>query len=85
MLVPTGVNASFAGAPAVTVNVAAALVKPAALTVTVALPVVVAVRLDVATPAVAVTGEAGANVPDTPVTPKLMALVADVTVLPFAS
>ena len=85
MVVVTGTNANFAGAPAVTVKVAVALVSPAALAVTVALPVVVGVRLDEAIPALALTGDAGLKVPETPLTAKLTAFVAVPTVLPFAS
>ena len=64
---------------------AEALVRPAAEAMSVALPVVVGVKLDVAFPFVGVTGEAGLKVPDTPLTEKLMALVALVSVLPLAS
>jgi len=80
-----GVKASFAGTPAVTVKVAVALVSPAALTVIVAAPVVVGVKLDAATPALAATGDAGLNTPFTPLTANVIALVAVPTVLPFAS
>ena len=72
-------------APAVTVSVAVAPVNPAAVTVMLALPVVVGVRLDVATPATAAIGDGGLNVADTPLTENVIALVALVTVLPFAS
>jgi len=75
----------LAGAPAVTVNVVLALVSPAAVTVTVAVPVVVAVRLDAATPLVGATAELGLNVPVTPLTEKVIALLALLTVLPLAS
>jgi hypothetical protein len=84
-VVVTGTSASFAGAPAVTVKVAVALVNPAALAVMAAEPVVVGVKLDDAIPALAVTGDVGLNVPETPLTAKLTALVAMPTVLPFAS
>ena len=80
-----GANTSFAGAPAVTVNEAVAAVNPAAVTVMVAFPTVVGVRLDVALPAVGVTGDSGLKVPTTPLTAKLIGVVADVTVLPLAS
>jgi len=73
------------GAPAVTVNVALTLASPAAVTVTVAVPVVVAARLDVATPLVGATGELGLNVPVTPLTEKVIALLAVPTVFPLAS
>jgi len=72
-------------APAFTVNVAVALVSPAALTVIVAVPVVVAVRLELAMPLVGVTGELGLKVPETPLTANVIAFVAVLTVLPFAS
>jgi len=85
VLVLTGVNASLAAAPVLTVNDAVALVSPAALTVIVAVPVVVAVKLELATPFVAVTGELGLNVPETPVTANVIGFVAVPTVLPIAS
>jgi len=72
-------------APALTVNVAVALVSPAALMVIVAVPVVVAVKLDVATPLVGVTGELGLKVPETPLTANVIGLFAVLMVLPFAS
>ena len=84
-MVITGRSASFAGAPGVTVKVAVALVNPVALAVMVAEPVVVDVKLDAAIPALAVTGDAGLKVPETPLTAKLTALAAVPTVLPFAS
>jgi hypothetical protein len=80
-----GASTSLAGGPAVTVNVADAAVSPAAVTVIVAFPTVVGVRLDAALPPLAVTGEAGLNAPDTPLTANVIDVVADVTVLPFAS
>jgi len=80
-----GVNASLAAAPALTVKLAVALVSPAALTVIVAVPVVVAERLDVATPSVGVTGKPGLKVPETPLTANVIAFVAVLTVLPLAS
>jgi len=74
-----------AGAPGVTLSVAVALVSPGDDTVTLALPIEVGVKLEVATPASADTGEAGLNVPDTPLSVKVIALVAVLTVLPLAS
>src|SRR4051794_38518028 len=85
LLPVVGVRASLVGAPAVAVNDADAPVRPVAVTVMVALPTVVGVRLDVAVPPLPVTGDAGLNVPDTPLTAKLIADVADVTVFPLAS
>ena len=84
-VVVTGTRASLAGGPAVTVNVAVALVSPAALAVIVALPAVVAVKLVVATPVIGETGEGGLKEPETPLTAKVIGLVAVPTVLPFAS
>jgi len=75
----------LAAAPGVTVSVALALDKPAAVTVTVAVPVVVAVKLDDATPLVGVRGDAGLNVPDTPLTENVIEFVALAIVLPLAS
>jgi hypothetical protein len=65
--------------------VAVALVSPAADAVMMAVPVAVGVRLDVAIPPTAVTGEAGLNDPDTPLTEKVTGLEALATVLPLAS
>ena len=50
-----------------------------------AVPVVVGVKFDVAIPFTGVTGEAGLNEPATPLTEKVMGLVAVVTVFPLAS
>ena len=80
-----GVRTILAAPFDVTVKLAVALVNPAALAVTVALPSVVGVKLETATPAVGLTGDAGLNEPPTPATAKLIALVAVPTVLPFAS
>lgn len=80
-----GASTSFAGAPAVTVSEAEAPVSPAAFTVMVAVPTVVGVKLEAALPPVGVTGEVGVKLPDTPLTVKLIGVVADVTVLPLAS
>ena len=80
-----GASTSFAGAPAVTVNDADAPVSPAAFTVMVAVPTVVGVKLEAALPPVGVTGEAGVKLPDTPLTVKLIGVLAEVTVLPLAS
>ena len=85
MLALAGVSVSFDAAPAVTVNVAEADVSPAALAVMVALPTVVAVKLALALPALGVTGDAGLNVPVTPLTANVIGLLALVTVLPLAS
>ena len=85
MVPVVGANTSFAGAPAVTVNEAVAAVNPAAVTVMVAFPTVVGVRLDVALPPLAEMGEAGLKVPTTPLTAKLIGVVAELTVLPLAS
>ena len=85
MLPLTGVRTSFDAAPAVTLNDAVAEVTPAALTVMVALPIVVGVKLDVALPPLGVTGDAGLNVPDTPLAANVIGVVAELTVLPLAS
>ncbi len=71
--------------PCATVNVAVALVKPVADAVIVAVPAVLADRLDVAIPADGATGETGLNVPVTPLTENVIALVAVETVLLLAS
>jgi hypothetical protein len=76
--------AGFVGA-AVTVRSAMSLPSPAADAVIVAVPAVVAVKFDVAVPATGATGDAGLKVPDTPLTAKVMALVAVVMLLPLAS
>jgi hypothetical protein len=85
-LVLTGVRASLAAGPtpAVTLKVALALLRPDAVAVIVAVPVVEAVKLEEAMPPLA-AAEAGLNEPLTPVTAKLIALVAVLTVLPLAS
>ncbi len=75
----------MAGTPGFTDKVAVALVSPVAVAVTVALPTLVAVKLDVATPFVGVTGEAGVNDPDTPLAENVTASVALVTGFPLAS
>ena len=80
-----GAKASLLAAPAVTVKLAVALVRPGVLTVTVALPTVVGVKLEVATPALAAIGDAGLNEPDTPLTEKVIGLVAVSIVCPSAS
>ena len=85
MLPLTGVRTSFDGGPAVTVSDADAEVSPAAVTVMVALPTVVGVKIDVALPPLDVMGDVGLNVPDTPLTAKLIGVVAEPTVLPSAS
>ena len=85
VLAVAGARASFAAEPGPTVKVALALVRPVADAVTVARPAVLVVKLDVATPLVGVTGEAGLNVPGNPLTEKVMGLVAVLTVLPYAS
>ena len=71
--------------PEPTVKVALAVVNPVDDALTVAVPAVVVVKLDVATPLVDVTGEAGLKVPGNPLTEKVMGLVAVLTVLPYAS
>ena len=68
-----------------TVNAAVPLVRPDAEAVIVAVPVVEAVKLAVATPLVGVTLAAGLKEPVTAVAEKVIALVADATVLPLAS
>ena len=91
MAVPTcvlaalGTKTSLAGAPTVTLRVAVALVNPAALTVILAVPIVIGVRLDVAMPALAVTGDAGLKEPETPLTVNVTASLAVPTVWPSAS
>ena len=80
-----GTRSKLVAAPAVTVSVAVALVNPGADTVMVALPVVVAVKLDTATPPVEVTGEAGLKVPATPLAANVTGTAAVPTVLPLAS
>jgi hypothetical protein len=73
------------GTPAITVRLVVAVVNPVAVAVTIPVPVVVGVNVDVATPPEADTFAAGLNDPVTLVTAKVIALVAVVTVLPFAS
>jgi hypothetical protein len=68
-----------------TLKVALAPVNPVAATLTEPVPVFVGVKLEVATPAFAVTGEAGLNEPVTAVTEKLIGALLVVTVLPNAS
>ena len=85
VVVVLGTRASLLAVPAVTVRLAVALVRPGALTATVALPIVVGVRLEVATPALAAIGDAGLNEPDTPLTEKVIGLVAVSIVCPLAS
>lgn len=85
VLLVAGVSTTLAAGPAATDSDAVALVNPVALAVIVAVPLVVAVKFDVATPATAVTGDAGENVPVTPVAANEIALVAVLTLLPFAS
>jgi hypothetical protein len=60
-------------------------VSPAAETVIVAVPVELGVKLELATPPEALTGEAGLNEPETPVAAKVIALLAVVTVFPLTS
>jgi hypothetical protein len=82
-----GVSDSFAGGPTAgeTLKTALALVRPVKDTVIVAVPVLEGVKAEVAIPPLAATGDTGANVPLTPLTAKLIVLVAVVTVLPLAS
>ena len=68
-----------------TVKTAVALVSPVADAVMVAVLLVVGVNVVLAAPLDGVTGDAGLNEPVTPLTENEMALVAVVTVLPFAS
>src|SRR5689334_7834514 len=81
----TGCSDSFDAFPTVTVSVAVPLVNPVAEAVIVALPNDVGVKLDLATPLVGVTGDAGLHVPLTPLAVNVTALVAVVTVLPYWS
>ena len=80
-----GESESLVAAPAATVSVALAAVKPVAEAVMVAVPVVKGVKVVEALPPLAVTGEVGLNAPDTPVTANVTAFVAFDTVLPNAS
>jgi hypothetical protein len=68
-----------------TVSVALALVNPAAEPVIVAVPDVDGVKLVVAVPLVGVTGDGGLKDPETPLSEKVIGLVAVVAVLPLAS
>jgi len=70
---------------AATVSVALPVVSPDDDAVIVAVPDVEAVKLDVAMPPFGVIGEAGLKEPETPLTEKVTAFVAVVTVLPLAS
>jgi hypothetical protein len=87
VLALVGVRRSCAGGPTAgeTSNVALAPLSPSAETLMVALPALVTFKLATAWPLSALIGEAGVNVPDTPVTEKLMALLAAATVTPLAS
>ena len=68
-----------------TVSVALALVNPAAEPVIVAVPDVDGVKLVVAVPLVGVTGDGGLKDRETPLSEKVIGLVAVVAVLPLAS
>jgi hypothetical protein len=85
VLAVAGESESLVAAPAATVSVALAAVKPVAEAVMVAVPVVRGVKVVEALPPLAVTGEVGLNAPDTPVTAKLTTFAALDTVLPNAS
>ena len=86
MLVVVGTRTSLVGVPGATVRkVALALLSPAAVIVTVAFPTVVGVKLEVATPPIGVTGDVGLKAPDTPLTEKVIGLLAVLTGLPPAS
>ena len=85
MLAVAGESESLAAAPAATVKAALAPVKPVAEAVMVPLPELTAVKVVDALPPLAETGDGGLNDPDTPVTVKVIALVALDTVLPAAS
>jgi hypothetical protein len=80
----TGVKDNLVGEPVadVTLNVAVALARPVADTVTDAAPAVVGVKFDVATPLLGVIGEAGLKAPEAPLSEKVMGWVALVTRLP---
>lgn len=80
----SGVSRILAGAPAVTVRLAVALVRPVADAVMVAVPVAVGVTAAVATPFTA-AADVGLNVPATPAMANETVFVAVVTVLPLAS
>jgi hypothetical protein len=79
------VNSDFCVDVAETDKAAVALVSPGADAVMFAEPAAVGVKLDVATPLLAGTGEAGLNDPLTPLTEKLIEFVAVVTVFPLVS
>ena len=85
VLAVAGARTNFEAAPAVTVSDAEAEVSPAAVTVMVAFPTVVGVKFDAALPPLGVMGETGLNVPDTPLTAKVIGVAAVLTVLSFAS
>ena len=85
VLVVAGTKTSFVAAPALTCRLAVALVRPAAVAVIVAAPTAVGVSAEVALPPVGVIGDAGLNVPETPVTVNVIGIVAVLTVLPLAS
>ena len=82
VLALTGAKASLVAGPAPTLKVALAPVSPVADTCTVAVPELVTVKLEVATPLTAATGDGGLKVPGNAVNEKVMGLVALVTVLP---
>ena len=86
VLTLTGVNAIFAGVPAVgvTLSVAVAEVSPAELAVIDAVPADAAVNVDVAMPFTA-AADAGWSAPSTPLTTNEIVLVAVLAVLPLAS
>src|SRR5689334_10053047 len=85
VLALAGAKVSFVAEPALTVKAALAPASPVAETLTVAFPAAVIVKLETATPLLAVTGEAGLKLPDSPLTAKLTAFVAVPTTLPYAS
>ena len=78
-------NSDCAAPPEETVKAAVAPVRPVADAVIVAVPLVVGVKFDAATPLTGVTGDAGLNEPETPVTENVIGFVALATVLPLAS
>jgi hypothetical protein len=71
--------------PEATISALLPLARPGEAAVMVAVPEFVAVKLTLACPAVGLIGEVGVKVPATPVTEKLMGLLALPTVLPAAS
>ena len=85
MLAVAGESDSLAAEPAATVKVALAPVKPVAEAVIVPVPELTGVNVVDALPPLAETGDGGLKDPDTPVTVKVIALVAVGTVLPKAS